>query len=138
MKRILKDTCLLSSLMILAVFGLSVIWSGITAEIRLVFLLFLLAFVLSAANWFLDEYLTLSVLMSYVVKYFAASAIVMLFGFIVGWFYPSNFWMTFIYVGIVLILAYFLDSFLIRKDLEYINKSIRDREGGNEPPSRTE
>ena len=50
----------------------------------------------------------------------------MLFGFIVGWFYPSNFWMAFIYVGVVLVLAYLLDSFMIKKDVEYINRQIRD------------
>ena len=47
MKKILRDTCLLASLIILAVFGLSIIWSGITAEIKLVFEIFGLAFIIS-------------------------------------------------------------------------------------------
>ena len=66
--------------------------------------------------------------MSYVVKYFVITGIVMLFGFIVGWFYQSNFWMAFVYVGVVIVLAYFIDSFRIKKDIEYINTQIEGRE----------
>ena len=127
MKKILKDTFLLAALMILAVFTVSIIWSGITEEIGLVLKLFGLAFIISMANYLFDEYLSLSIIMSYVVKYFVITGIVMLFGFIVGWFYPSNFWMAFIYVGIVLVLAYSIDSFRVKKDVEYINKQIADR-----------
>ena len=125
MKKILKDTCMLASLMILAVFAFSILWSGITDEIRLVLMLFGLAFIISVVNYLIDEYVTLSILMSYIVKYFVITGLVMIFGFIVGWFYPSNFWMAFIYVGIVLILAYFLDSIRVKKDIEYINDHIR-------------
>jgi len=127
MKKILKDTLLLASLMILVVFIISIFWVGITEEIGLVLKLFGLAFVLSIVNYLLDEYLSLSIIMSYIVKYFAITGIVMLFGFIVRWFYPSNFWMAFIYVGVVMVLAYSIDSFRIKKDLEFINKKIADR-----------
>ena len=127
MKKILRDTCMLASLMVLSVFAFSILWSGITDEIALVLELFGLAFIISAVNYFIDEVSSLSIIMSYVVKYFVIAAIVMLFGFIAGWFYPSNFWMAFVYVGVVMIMAYFLDSFIIRKDIEFINKHIADR-----------
>ena len=127
MKKILKDTLLLAALMILVVFIISIFWVGITEEIGLVLKLFGLAFVLSIVNYLLDEYLSLSIILSYIVKYFAITGIVMLFGFIVRWFYPSNFWMAFIYVGVVMVLAYSIDSFKIKKDLEFINKKIADR-----------
>lgn len=132
MKKILKDTCILAALMILSVFAVSVIWSGITEEIGLVLKLFLLAFILSVTNYFFDEYIYLSIVMSYIVKYLAITGIVMLFGFIAGWFYPSNFWMAFIYVGIVLVLAYSIDSFRVKKDIAYINNRIADRASKNE------
>ena len=134
MKKILRDTCLLTSLMILAVFAFSIIWSGITEEIKLVFELFGLALIISTVNYFFDEFINLSIIMSYIIKYFAICAIVMLFGFIVGWFFPSNFWMVFIYVGVVLLLGYLLDSFKIKKDIEFINKRIsqKNKEAANE------
>lgn len=127
MKKILRDTCILAALMILCVFLISIIWSGLTSEIMLVIKLFGLALILSSINFFIDEMSTLSILSSYIVKYFAVTAIVMLYGFIVGWFFTSNFWMAFIYVGVVAVLGYFLDSFKTKKDVEFINKKIESR-----------
>ncbi len=140
MRKILKDTCILAALMILAVFLISIIWSGVTDEIGLVLKLFGLAFILSVLNCLFDEYIYLSIVMNYVVKYFAITGIVMLFGFIVGWFYPNNFWMAFIYVGVVIILAYFIDSFRVKKDIEYINEQIAGRviTSANFAPEQTE
>ena len=128
MKKILRDTCLLASLIILVVLGLSIIWSGITAEMKFVFEKFGLAFIISIVNYTFDELISISLILTYIIKYFLISGIVMLFGFIVGWFYPSNFWMVFIYVGAVLVMAYFLDSFKIKKDIDYINKCIKKRD----------
>ena len=127
MKKILRDTCLLASLIILVVFGLSIIWSGITAEMKLVFEIFGLAFIISVANYIFDEYVSLSIIVSYIIKFFLISGIVMLFGFIVGWFFPSNFWMVFIYVGVVLVMGYLLDSFKIKKDIDFINEHIKNK-----------
>ena len=109
-RKILKDTCILAALMILAVFTLSIIWSGITAEISLVLALFGLALIITVVNFLFDEYLSLTIVVSYLIKYFVFSGIVMLFGFIAGWFFPSNFWMAFIYVGVVLALAFVIDA----------------------------
>lgn len=128
MKKVLRDTCVLAALMILAVFSISIIWSGITDEIGLVLKLFGLAFIIAIVNNLFDDYISVSIIMSYVVKYFVITGIVMLFGFIVGWFYQSNFWMAFVYVGVVIVLAYFIDSFRIKKDIEYINTQIEGRE----------
>lgn len=124
-RKILKDTCILAALMILAVFTLSIIWSGITAEISLVLALFGLALIITVVNYLFDEFFSLSIIVSYIIKYFVFSGIVMLFGFIVGWFYPSNFWMAFIYVGVVLALAFVIDAFTVRRDIGYINEHIK-------------
>ncbi len=124
-RKILKDTCILAALMILAVFTLSIIWSGVTAEISLVLALFGLSLIITVVNFLFDEYLSLTIVVSYIIKYFVFSGIVMLFGFIVGWFYPSNFWMAFIYVGVVLVLAFVIDAFTVKRDIGYINEHIR-------------
>ena len=124
-RKILKDTCILAALMILAVFTLSIIWSGVTAEISLVLALFGLALIITVVNFLFDEYLSLTIVVSYIIKYFVFSGIVMLFGFIAGWFFPSNFWMAFIYVGVVLALAFAIDAFTVRRDIGYINEHIR-------------
>ena len=128
MRKILQDTCILAALMILAVFICSIIWSGITAEIGLVLLLFGLALIITVVNFLFDEFLNLPIIVSYIIKYFVFTGIVMLFGFIAGWFFPSNFWMAFIYVGIVLVLAYAVDAFKVKKDIDYINGHIKKPE----------
>ncbi len=68
----------------------------------------------------------ISMAASYAVKYFAITGIVILYGFIVGWFYSSTFCKAFIYVGVVLVLAYFIDSFKVKKDIAYINTKIAE------------
>lgn len=132
-RKILKDTCMLASLMILAVFTLSIIWSGITAEITLVLELFGLALIITVVNLLFDEFLSLSIILNHIIKFFVFSGIVMLFGFIAGWFFPSNFWMAFIYVGIVMVLSFVIDAFTVKRDIEYINEHIRK---GNEMLSK--
>ena len=72
-RKILKDTCILAALMILAVFACSIIWSGLTAEITLVLCLFGLALIISAVNYLFDEFFSMSIVVSYVVKYFVFS-----------------------------------------------------------------
>ena len=128
MRKILQDTCILAALMILVVFTCSIIWSGITAEILLVLSLFGLALLITIVNYLFDEFLTLSIVVSYIVKYFVFSGIVMLFGFIVGWFFPSNFWMAAIYVAVVYGLAYVFDSFQTKRDVSFVNEQIKARD----------
>ena len=130
MKRILRDTCILAALMILCVFTVSMIWVGMTDEIKLVICLFGLSFIISLANYFIDEYTVFPILTCYAGKYITASGIVLLFGFIAGWFYKSNFWMAFIYVGIVLVMAYFVDAVRTKRDIEFINSKIKSKTAG--------
>ncbi len=128
MKKIFRDTCYLSSLMILMVFTVSIIWSGITGEIILVFQLFGLSFLIAVVNNVYDNITSLPILYSYFIKYILVTCLVLLFGFIAGWFYRSNFWMAFIYVAIIFIVAYFLEMFVTQKDVAYINEKIKERD----------
>ena len=114
--------------MIFSVFTISILWSGVTAEIILVLELFGLSLLIALVNTLCDEVLSLSILGSYLLKYFVVTGIVMLYGFIVGWFFRSNFWMAAIYVAVVFVLAYLLDSFRTKKDLKYINEQIKAKD----------
>ena len=127
MKRILRDTCVLFALTTLSVFVISIIWMGFTDEIKLVLYLLGLSFVISVANWFLDEFTSLPIIWNYVVKYIVAATLVLLMGFMVGWFYKSNFWMAFIYVGIVFVFAYLIDAVKAKRDIDFINDKIKNK-----------
>ena len=102
--------------------ALTGIW--LTDEILLVLELFGLSFLISVINFACDEVLPAAILGNYLLKYAAVTIIVMLYGFIVGWFYPSNFWMAAIYVAVVYLMAYFLDSFQTKRDVAFINERI--------------
>ena len=125
MRRILRDTCIFAALMILMVFTFSITGVGLTEEIKLVFLLFGLAFILAVDNYIFDEITSLPILAGYIIKYFVVTGIVIIFGFIAGWFYPSNFWMAFIYVGVITVIVYALDSVKTEKDIDDINEMVK-------------
>lgn len=125
MRKILRDTCIFAALMILTVFAFSIAGVGFTEEIKLVFELFGLAFILSVINYIFDEKTSFSIIVGYLVKYLIVSVVVIAFGFIVGWFYPSNFWMAFIYVGVITVIVYALDSVKTEKDIEEINEMVK-------------
>ena len=125
MRKILRDTCIFAALMILTVFAFSITGVGLTEEIKLVFELFGLAFILSVINYIFDEKTSFSIIVGYLVKYLIVSVVVIAFGFIAGWFYPSNFWMAFIYVGVITVIVYALDSVKTEKDIEEINEMVR-------------
>jgi len=127
MKKIIKDTLLLASMMILVVFGISVVWAGVTQEISLVFQLFGLALIIVAANYVLDSISLLPMLQSYILKYLLVTCLVIAYGFIVGWFYDNNWWMAAIYTALVFVPAYFLDLVSIRRDVSFINQKIQAR-----------
>lgn len=125
MRKIFRDTCIFAALMILTVFAFSITVVGFSAEIKLVFQLFGLAFILAVFNYVFDEKTSFSIIAGYLVKYLIVSAIVITFGFIAGWFYPSNFWMAFIYVGVITAIVYALDSVKTEKDIEEINEMVK-------------
>jgi len=125
MRKILRDTCIFAALMILTVFAFSITGVGFTEEIKLVFELFGLAFILAVINYIFDEKTSFSIIVGYLVKYLIVSVVVIAFGFIAGWFYPSNFWMAFIYVGVITVIVYALDSVKTEKDIEDINEMVK-------------
>ena len=125
MRTILRDTCIFAALMILTVFSFSIAGAGFTDEIKLVFQLFGLAFILAVVNYVFDEITSLPILAGYLVKYCVVVGIVIAFGFIAGWFYPSNFWMAFIYVGVVAVIVYALESVKTEKDIDDINEMVK-------------
>ena len=125
MRKILRDTCIFAALMILTVFAFSIAGVGFTEEIKLVFELFGLAFILAVINYIFYEKTSFSIIVGYLVKYLIVSVVVIAFGFIVGWFYPSNFWMAFIYVGVITVIVYALDSVKTEKDIEEINEMVK-------------
>ncbi len=125
MRKILKDTCIFAALMVLVIFSYSITVVGLTDEIKLVFEIFGLAFVLAVFNYLFDEKTSFSIIAGYLIKYVVVSVVVIAFGFIAGWFYPSNYWMAFIYVGVITVIVFALDSVKMENDVEDINEMVK-------------
>lgn len=125
MRKILKDTCIFAALMVLVIFSYSITVVGLTDEIKLVFEIFGLAFVLAVFNYLFDEKTSFSIIAGYLIKYIVVSVVVIAFGFIAGWFYPSNYWMAFIYVGVITVIVFALDSVKTENDVEDINEMVK-------------
>ena len=125
MRKILKDTCIFAALMVLVIFSYSITVVGLTDEIKLVFEIFGLAFVLAVFNFLFDEKTSFSIIAGYLIKYVVVSVVVIAFGFIAGWFYPSNYWMAFIYVGVITVIVLALDSVKTENDVEDINEMVK-------------
>ena len=125
MRKILKDTCIFAALMVLVIFSYSITVVGLTDEIKLVFEIFGLAFVLAVFNYLFDEKTSFSIIAGYLIKYVVVSVVVIAFGFIAGWFYPSNYWMAFIYVGVITVIVFALDSVKTENDVEDINEMVK-------------
>ena len=73
MRKILKYTCIFAALMILVIFTFSITGVGLTDEIKLVFEIFGLAFVLSVFNYLFDEKTSFAMIVSYLIKYAVVS-----------------------------------------------------------------
>ena len=125
MRKILKDTCIFAALMVLVIFSYSITVVGLTDEIKLVIEIFGLAFVLAVFNYLFDEKTSFSIIAGYLIKYVVVSVVVIAFGFIAGWFYPSNYWMAFIYVGVITVIVFALDSVKTENDVEDINEMVK-------------
>ena len=127
MKNILKQTLILASIMIFVVFFVSYLMIGITQEIALVFELFLLSFLIVLIQQLIKRAYFNQCFLNIVMEYLTISISVLLYGYFVDWFVKSNWWMVFLYVAIVYIPAYFLDTGIVGKDVKYINSQLRKR-----------
>lgn len=66
------------------------------------------------------------------IEYVFVSALVLLYGYFVEWFFKSNWWMAFAYVAIVYVPAYILDMAIVKRDINYINAQLERKRKNNE------
>lgn len=115
--------------MIIVVFTISILFSGLTPEILLVLELSGLALLIVLTQQLATNLLTFAPIVNTVVEYLGVSIIVLLYGFATGWFMSLNWWMVFIYVAAVYIPAYFLNIASVKKDIQFINACLEKRRG---------
>ncbi len=126
-KEFIKSALALSSLIIAAVFGVSWMMCGYLRVMGLTFELIALAFVITAVQRIIAAIPFKSPIVTVIVEYAIICAIVSGAGVLLKWFSRENWYMPFLYVGIVYAVGFFLDMVAVKRDVDSINKMLEKR-----------
>lgn len=126
-KEFIKSALALSSLIIAAVFGVSWITCGYMRVIEVAFELIALAFIITAVQRVVAAIPFKSPIVAVLVEYAIICAIVSGAGVLLKWFSRENWYMPFLYVGIVYAAGFFLDMVVVKRDIDSINKMLEKR-----------
>lgn len=102
------------------------------AEMKLNFLILLLAFLGMGIHYFTVYFFYDSFLKEILCKYVLVEISVLVIGGLSGWFIKSNWWMSFVYVTPVFLLAYLFGIVQMKRDVESINQKLAEKKGSRE------
>ena len=94
---------------------------------KLHFLIVLIAFLGMGMHYAAVYLFYESFLKEIICKYVLVEIMVLVIGIISGWFVRSNWWMSFVYVTPVFLLAYLLGIMQMKKDIESINQKLAEK-----------
>lgn len=126
-KEFVRSALALSTLIIAAVFGISRIMCGRHQAISLTFELIALSFVITALLRILGAIPFRHVALRVLAVYVSVCATVLGAGLALTWFSAENWWMVFLYVGIVHAAGFFLDILSVKRDVDHINRMLEKR-----------
>lgn len=126
-KEFVRSALALSTLIIAAVFGISRIMCGSHQAISLTFELIALSFVITALLRILGAIPFRHVVLRVLAVYVSVCATVLGAGLALTWFSAENWWMVFLYVGIVHAAGFFLDILSVKRDVDHINRMLEKR-----------
>lgn len=102
------------------------------AEMKLNFLILLLAFLGMGIHYFTVYFFYDSFLKEILCKYVLVEISVLVIGGLSGWFIKSNWWMSFVYVTPVFLLAYLFGIVQMKREVESINQKLAEKKGSRE------
>ena len=124
MKKYIQKSLMLSSVIFIIVTLVSFLCFEYIKEMELNFYIVLIAF-LSMGIHYLTVYIFYdSFLKEILCKYILVELVVLIIGVFNGWFVQSNWWMSFIYVTPVFLLAYLFGIVQIKRDIQFINEKL--------------
>lgn len=118
---------MLTAIILLIVTAVSFVCFDYKEEMKLVLLVVWIAFLSMgihhvAAYVFYDSFLK-----EIICEYLLVEILVLITGILCGWFVKSNWWMSFVYVTPVFIIAYFTGILRIKKDITSINQVLDEK-----------
>ena len=96
-------------------------------EMKLNFLIVMLSFLSMGIHYFTLYIFCDSFLKELICKYVLIEAMVLTVGVFSGWFIKENWWMSFVYVTFVFVLAYLLGIAQLKRDVQAINQKLTER-----------
>lgn len=126
-KEFVRSALALSTLIIAAVFGISRIMCGRHQAISLTFELIALSFIITALLRIIEAIPFKHFFLRVLAVYVAVCATVFGTGFALKWFSAKNWWMVFLYVGIVQAAGFLLDMISVKRDVDSINRMLEKR-----------
>lgn len=127
MKQYIQKSLMLSSIIFVIVTFISFLCFEYKPEIQLNFMIVFIAFLSIAVHYITAYVFHNSFLKEIIFKYISVEIIVLVTGIFNGWFVMSNWWMSFIYVTPVFLLAYFFGIVQIKSEVKSINDKLAER-----------
>ena len=127
MKRYIQKSLMLSAIIWIIVTLVSFLGFEYREEMKLNFLIVMLSFLSMGIHYFTLYIFCDSFLKELICKYVLIEAMVLTVGVFSGWFIKENWWMSFVYVTFVFVLAYLLGIAQLKRDVQAINQKLTER-----------
>lgn len=127
MKRYIQKSLMLSAIIWIIVTLISFLGFEYREEMKLNFLIVMLSFLSMGIHYFTLYIFCDSFLKELICKYVLIEAMVLTVGVFSGWFIKENWWMSFVYVTFVFVLAYLLGITQLKRDVQAINQKLTEK-----------
>lgn len=127
MKKYIQKSLMLSAIIWIIVTLVSFFGFEYREEMKLNFLIVMLSFLSMGIHYFTLYIFCDSFLKELICKYVLIEAMVLTVGVFSGWFIKENWWMSFVYVTFVFVLAYLLGIAQLKRDVQAINQKLTER-----------
>lgn len=127
MKKYIQKSLMLSAIIFFIVTLVSFVCFEYIEEMKLNLLIVIIAFGSMGIHYFTEIKFYDSFLKELFFKYVLVEIMVLMIGIVSGWFIKSNWWMSFIYVTPVFILAYLAGIVQMEREVDVINQKLIEK-----------
>ena len=127
MKKYIQKSLMLSAIIWIVVTLVSFFGFEYREEMKLNFLIVMLSFLSMGIHYFTLYIFCDSFLKELICKYVLIEGMVLAIGVFSGWFIKENWWMSFVYVTFVFVLAYLLGIAQLKRDVQAINQKLTEK-----------
>lgn len=127
MRKYIQKSFMLSAAIWIVVTLVSFICFEYREEMKLNLLIVIISFLSMGIHYLTSHIFYDSFLKELICKYILVEIMVLVIGIFSGWFIKANWWMSFVYVTPVFLLAYLLGITQMKRDVEAINRKLAEK-----------